>query len=158
MNVEWFVPRVKPNLEWFGQTQDTLAAIEKNGRLAVASVIGPAGPKGDPGDKESVTAAEPLGGHRAVTADGLHATPQTLDRLVGITLGAGQLGAAVQYVSRGLMAEASWAWQAGAPVFVGLAGVLTQTPPASGPARRVAWALSATEINVDLHPIIQLSS
>lgn len=115
------------------------------------------GPKGDPGDKESVVASEPLGGHRAVTADGLHATPQTLDRLVGITLGAGPLGAAVQYVSRGLMTEASWAWQAGAPVFVGLAGVLTQTPPVSGPARRVAWALSATEINVDLQPIIQLS-
>ncbi len=116
------------------------------------------GPKGDPGNTDSVVASEPLGGHRAVTADGWHATPSTLDHLVGITAGAGATGDATEYVSHGLMVEPSWTWQAGAPIFVGLDGVLTQTPPVSGLTRRVAWAISETEINVDLQPTIQLSS
>lgn len=145
-------------------TEDPLVIffmVEPGRGVSISEAVGPAPQlpvfKVETSDKESVIAAEPLGGHRAVTADGLHATPQTLDRLVGITLGAGPLGAAVQYVSRGLLTEPSWAWQADAPVFVGLSGVLTQTPPATGPARRVAWALSATEINVDFFPTIKLS-
>jgi len=40
--VEWFTP-ARATHEWFGQTSGTLAAIERSGTSAVASVIGPPG-------------------------------------------------------------------------------------------------------------------
>ena len=38
------------------------------------------------------------------------------------------------------------------PIFIGASGVLTQNPSTSGLLRRIAWAVSATAINVDIMP------
>lgn len=46
MIVEWFTPPRRV-FEWFGQTADTLATIQRGGTSAVATVIGPQGPAGD---------------------------------------------------------------------------------------------------------------
>lgn len=141
--------------QWFGETGQT-NAIARTNPSAVVSVIGPRGAQGPSGAQVTVTAQEALGGHRAITADGFHATPSLLDKLAGISTGAASIGETAVLQRSGLMVEPTWTWTPDAPVFVGAAGVLTQTPP-SGVARRVAWAISATEINVDLFPIIQLA-
>lgn len=140
---------------WYGELGQTNAIARQN-PSAVVGVIGPRGAQGPSGNQVTVTAQEALGGHRAVTADGYHATPSLLDKLAGISTGAASLGDTANLQRSGLMTEPSWTWTPDAPVFVGAAGVLTQTPP-SGTARRIAWAISATEINVDLFPIIQLA-
>lgn len=103
-----------------------------------------------------VTAQENLGGHRVITAAGFHATEATLDQIVGISTAATVVGQKVSIKSIGFMSEPSWTWTPGQPLFVTGAGVLTQTPP-TGTVRRIAWAISATEINVDLFPTIQLA-
>jgi len=46
MIVTWFTP-ARRSFEWFGQTDKTLALIERGGTSAVASVIGPPGGVGD---------------------------------------------------------------------------------------------------------------
>jgi len=140
---------------WYGETGQT-SAIARTNPSAVVSIIGPRGVPGPAANQVTVTAQEALGGHRAVTADGFHATPALLDKLAGISTGAASIGETATLQRSGLMAEPSWTWTPDAPVFVTAAGVLTQTPP-SGTARRVAWAISATEINIDLFPIIQLA-
>ena len=105
----------------------------------------------------SVTAAVALGGHRAITADGQYATPDTLDRFVGITVAAVSAGQKAAYRAAGYMIEGSWNWQPDSPLFITGAGILTQAPPVSGALRRIAWAISPTEINIDPFQVIQLS-
>lgn len=112
------------------------------------------GDRGLPGFSTTVLAAEPLGGHRAVTVTGFHANPEDADLLAGITSAAGVLGSTVDVTVKGLMSEPSWNWTPGQPVFIGSLGVLTQIPSTTGLIRRIAWAVSATEINVDLMPPI----
>lgn len=115
---------------------------------------GAAGPQGPSGAQATITAAENLGGHRAVTARGFHCTPATADELLGITLGAANIGTQASYVSQGVMEEGSWNWTPGAPIFLGAAGVLTQNPLTTGLVRRIAWAVTPTKINVDFSPTI----
>lgn len=110
------------------------------------------GPRGLPGFASSVVAQAALGGHRAVTVDGLHAEPSDADKFAGISSHAGAIGEPVDVVVRGLMEEGSWNWTPAAPIFIGAAGVLTQTPSTTGLVRRIAWAVSATMINVDVMP------
>ena len=101
-----------------------------------------------PGFASSVVAQAALGGHRAVTV-GCRASDA--DKFAGISH-AGAIGEPVDVVVRGLMEEGSWNWTPAAPVFIGAAGVLTQTPSTTGLVRRIAWAVSATMINVDIMP------
>ena len=112
------------------------------------------GLQGPPGAGLAVLAAEALGGHRVVTADGLHCTPQDADRAIGITTGAAALGQSASVLPSGPMTEPSWTWTPGLPLFIGAAGVLTQTAPPTGKVRRIAFALTATLINIDFLPPI----
>jgi hypothetical protein len=98
---------------------------------------GPAGPPGPPGAASlSFIAGGALGGHRVikVSADGLAYyagadTPGDLFGVVGVTLGAVTPGALVSAIRSGEIIEPSWTWLPGAPIFLGLDGVLTQTVP-----------------------------
>ena len=122
---------------------------------STVGIQGPPGPSGGGGGgATTVLAAQALGGQRVVTVTGFHASPADANAIAGITKAAGAIGTNVEIVVQGLMSEPSWTWTPAAPVFVGLLGVLTQSPPASGNLRRVAWALSATTINVDFSPTI----
>lgn len=107
--------------------------------LIDAGTQGPPGPPGELGAAfVEFPAAIDLGGHRAVRllageaiyAD--HASIIDANVVLGITRGAAAAGAVAQIQFGGLMTEPSWSWTPDLPVFVGVAGVLTQTPPASG--------------------------
>ena len=118
--------------------------------------VGTQGPPGPPGEMGAAyvefPAAVPLGGHRvvrvlageAIYAD--HTTVADANLVLGITRGAVVGGALAQIQTGGLMTEVSWAWTPDAPVFVGAAGVLTQTAPLAGFNLIVGVATSPTQI------------
>lgn len=106
------------------------------------------------------TAGQNLSGRRVVRAgtDGRAyyadaADPSDAGRALGITTGAAVEDDDATIRWRGSMIESSWAWTPNAPIFVGSNGTLTQSPPAApGQAfsQRVAYAVTTTEIVVDL--------
>lgn len=112
------------------------------------------GVRGPSGFFTEVTASEALGGHRVVTSDGFHSTQATLDRIAGISVGATLVGEKSGLVYKGEIQEPSWNWVPEAAIYAGDNGVLTQMQPLTGPVRRVAWAVSANAINVDIYPVI----
>jgi hypothetical protein len=107
---------------------------------AVALVeVGIPGPPG-PASLETATylAGADLGGHRAVrlNSDGRAVycdTASAGDELAyaGVSTQAAVTGAQVVVRKYGLLTEPSWSWTPGAALFVGLAGALTEIPPAS---------------------------
>jgi hypothetical protein len=119
------------------------------GIQGIQGIQGPAGVSGI----DMITTAEAVGGHRAITAAGLHATPETLDLVIGVTTGAAASGAQVPYIAAGNIDESSWSWVSNSPVFVGMNGVLTQTEPV-GALKRIGTAVTATRLAVDLQPTI----
>lgn len=112
------------------------------------------------------TAAVALGGHRAVyrRADGLidYASaddPACMNESIWITTGAAALGDDVTAVAFGEMSEPSWTWSPGVPIFLGLAGALTQTPPVEPTSDFLAvlgYAPIPTKMFVNRQPSIDL--
>jgi hypothetical protein len=82
--------------------------------------------------------------------------PAGMARPAWMTTGAAASGAAVTLAYYGLVTEPSWAWSPG-PLYVGVGGLLTQTPPASGYIRLVGAAVSATTVWLDPQPAIALA-
>lgn len=127
---------------------------------------GPPGPQGAPGQSgvnyAAFLADGPIGGHRAVCAafDGRvryadSGAISAASAVLGVTLHAADDGAPVNVVSSGEVTEPSWAWIEHAPIFVGVAGGLTQTPPTAGFHLVVGVATSATSMLVGIkQPII----
>jgi hypothetical protein len=142
-------------LRWAGP-DGTVLFREERARKVLVALVGPPGAPGPAGGEQLVRATEALGGHRAVTVTGQHCTSATLHHLAGITTAAASAASFVRVLSRGYMTNPSWSWTPEAPIFVGAYGVLTQAVP-SGVARRIAWAVSPTEINIDLFPPLQLA-
>ncbi len=122
---------------------------------------GPRGPSGAPGGAGfSRTAGAALGGYRVVRAleDGRvgYASSAEVSHaplVLGITLHAASENDVVEVRGGGEMSDAGWSWTPG-PIFCGLDGVLTQTPPAEGFIKQVAVAETATRIIVRLTPPI----
>lgn len=132
------------------------------------SRVGPQGPPGPVGPSGgaalSRTADQALSGHRVVRATSAtganYADPSILehrDTVLGITTGAAVSGAAVLVLSAGELAEPSWSWTPGLPIYVGNSGALTQVAPLSGWLLVVGVATSATSMVVRLHPPIVLT-
>ncbi len=98
---------------------------------------GPAGPPGADGDGViTLLASGALGGHRLVAADGAGGVTyascddaQALPAVLGMTLHAAVGGAAIAIRRIGEIVESTWAWTPGLPVYLGLAGVPTQSLP-----------------------------
>lgn len=127
--------------------------------VGVQGMPGPPGAAG--GSALSLIAGAALGGHRAVRSlagVAIYADCETVadaSLVLGITQGAASEGAPVQVQTMGLMTEPSWSWVPDLPVFVGLAGVLTQTPPAAGYRLIVGVATRADQIHIGLKmPIV----
>lgn len=107
-----------------------------------------------------------ISGHRVVrlAGDGLvyHSSADDMSHLgksVGISSGAAAPGDEVQVVISGRLAEPSWSWDEGAPIFLGLNGHLTHVAPSTVNSifsQIVAFALSPTEIGVNMNadPIV----
>jgi len=105
----------------------------------------------------TITAQENVGAYRAVGYDGMYTQPDadSLAAYAGVTRMATIVGDPINVVRSGLITEGAWTWTPDAPIFIGVNGVLTQTQPLAGnPVRRIGWAISATELNLDPYPII----
>jgi len=106
-------------------------------------------------DGIEVIAKTTIGAYKAVTQNGYICQPTLADvsNYAGITTVAYVLNDTMTAVRTGRLTEASWLWTPNTPIFIGVDGVLTQTVP-SYPIRRIGWAVSATQINLDPYPII----
>lgn len=103
----------------------------------------------------TITAAEIVNAYRAIGYDGYFTqlTEESLSNYAGITRMATIIGDPVDVVRVGLMEDPAWTWTPNTPIFISTDGVLTQTRT-TGFVRRIAWAISATKINLDPYPII----
>jgi len=102
-------------------------------------------------------AGEAVGGQRVVYIGAgdkvFHAdsTDQAqLNKVVGITATAASLGAMVNVLSLGKLADASFSFTSGSPLFFNSVGVLTHTAPTSGFVQKVGVAIKSNEILADM--------
>lgn len=102
-----------------------------------------------------ITASEPLGAFRAVTHSGYYCDPteEDLSSYAGVTTVAMVSGSTGVAIRTGLISDSLWTLTPNQSVFISANGILTQTPTAL-PLRRIGWAVSTTEINLDPFPII----
>mgnify|MGYP003629658594 CR=1 FL=1 len=70
--------------------------------------------------------------------------------IVGIATKGARSGGVVNIQYGGPLTVQSWSWTAGAKVYVGVDGALTQTEPASGYVAAVGIAISTTTILINL--------
>ncbi len=103
------------------------------------------------------TAGAVLGGHRIVRSTGAltvdYASSDDIlhgDDTLGMTTGAADMGANVTVQRIGPLSFDGWAWTAGEPVFLGLNGLPTQTPPESGFIQVIGHAENATTLYLQL--------
>lgn len=111
------------------------------------------------GTVASVTAAEALGGHRAVTVDGYYADKDTAGhkfKVLGVTQGAASLGDAAVVTTFGAITNGGWSWTVGSPVFLSTNGHLTQTAPTSGFRTIIGRPTTATTLFIDISEPIAL--
>lgn len=105
-----------------------------------------------------ITAGQILNAYTAIGYDGLK-VPQTVEgfsNYAGVTRYALANGETAEVVRSGLLTDANWTWTPNAPIFISTTSMLTQTVPATGVVRRIGWAFSATQINLDPYPVIEL--
>ena len=103
-----------------------------------------------------ITATSTVNAFRAIGYDGVFTQPNlvSLSKYAGVTRAAVASGEVATVVRVGLMEENGWNWTPDAPIFITTDGVLTQTVPVVGGVRRVAYALTATKINLEPYPVI----
>ena len=117
---------------------------------------GPQGAQGIPGPVGGSALQYPAGaalsGHRMVVLEAglaIYAdkdTPAHAGKVLGMTTGAAALGELATIQTGGELTEPSWAWTLDQPIFVGVTGTLTQTPPATGFVLTVGFPITATKI------------
>jgi hypothetical protein len=128
------------------------------------NIPGPPGADGPPGPSGGGTfirqAEQALSGHRVVKAVANNevnyaSNDQFSDAALieGITTGAAGSGDDIEVQSSGEMVEDSWSWSLG-PIFCGLNGQLTQSPPAGAWIRQVGVAVDTNRIVISLQPPI----
>lgn len=135
-----------------------------------AAAVGVPGPSTGGGSASTLTvtgtAAQALSGHSAVyrRSDGLidYASADNLacmNESIWVTTGAAAMGDDVTAVTFGEMSEPSWSWSPGVPIFLGVGGALTQTPPTEPVAGFLAvlgYAPIPTKMFVNRQPSIDL--
>lgn len=104
---------------------------------------------------QACIAAATVGGHRAVRtqSDGrvLYANQTDTSKgfsVLGITLNSAIENGAVQVQRDGPITFSGWSWAPDLPVFLGLNGELTQTPPATGVLIVIGNAATPTSITI----------
>ena len=130
-------------------------------------IVGPPGPPGPPGPKgnaQLVPVAQPISGHSVVAVDAsgqLVPADCTNASHCGAVLGvvdrAYSLGESADVKTGFPLPHAGWAWMPG-PVFLGLAGQLTQSlPPGALFSQVIGQAVSPTRVLIDVQPFINLA-
>ena len=106
------------------------------------------------------TAGEALGGHRVVAINELnqavYASSDATRIPVGITTGAAVSGAEATIQVSGELTEPSWNWDVTKPVFLGLSGLLTQTPPTAGTLAVIGFPTASNKLLLDLSDITRI--
>lgn len=109
------------------------------------------------------TAAEIISGHQAITLDAngqaiVASADNAAHQFVeALTSSAANIGDNVQVVTTGLFEHLGWTFTTGMPVYLGLAGALTQVLPGTAVFMKVLGiAVSPTRIKVDFQPAIFL--
>lgn len=134
--------------------------------LSVAiSNIGPPGRDGTGASDVLIRKAvnQPLGGNRIVRAviGGVdYASSDDIsgaDAILGLTQTSAILNADVAVQIGGEMVESSWNWTVGDPVYCGLNGLPTQTPPTSGFVCRIGKATDVDAILINVEEAIALA-
>lgn len=120
--------------------------------------------KGKDGGALSTTALQPLSGHTALAYESSGGVvpldvlnPAHGHSLAGISKNAASAGSLVELLTHGHLSHNGWQFETGKPVFVGIGGVLTQTPAAPPLAvwrRCVGVALNATTLVIDFQPAL----
>lgn len=123
-------------------------------------VQGATGPRGE-GRLSTYDAAVPVSGHTVLTLNAVGLVlpadptdPTHANGIVGISTGAAAEGETASVATSGLLTHSGWTFTPGLPVFIGVAGVITQTPPVAAWQKAVGVALSATSIVIELQPAI----
>ncbi|GAA5785661.1 hypothetical protein [Chitiniphilus shinanonensis] len=148
--------------------QPATVVIEQRTRTEVVEVAGRQGPPGPAGP------IGPAGGsaftrRRGETLSALRVVYEQagevfaldyrdaahIGQLLGLTLTAGDAGSEVDVQRSGAIDDAGWSWTPG-PVWLGVAGALTQVPPADGFDVLVGAAVSATRLILDVSDPISL--
>lgn len=132
-------PRVTRVVRSGGTPPNTVVVENDKPRVIVVASPGAAGPIGPPGPAGGNvfqgTAGQILGGHRVVRGSSGDLTYASADieehgdDVMGVTMTASALGGTVSVFAAGEMEEPSWTWAPFEPIFLGLDGMLTQTPP-----------------------------
>jgi hypothetical protein len=143
-------PTVIPTLEVSGAITVTTAAPPE---ILTEITRGPQGIPGPAGDATLYyEAGQILSGHRVVMIEDDKAyyadctIPSHGKRVLGITTGASVIGVQSRIQASGEMSESSWAWILDAPVWLGINGLLSQTPPVSGFSLIVGFPISSTKL------------
>lgn len=114
------------------------------------------------GDAMQYPAGENLGGHRMVVLNdsqqAIYAVNTTLthaNKVLGMTTGAAALGGMATVQTGGEITEPSWGWVLDQPIYLGINGLLTQTPPIAGFSLIIGFPITATKIFINLRePLI----
>ena len=122
--------------------------------LGIPGPRGPQGLAGLAGVMQTIEAATSLSGHRAVTIGGVYADYRSALalHLAGLIVSAALAGDEVAVVQSGFVEWPAAGLIPDLPLFLGVDGMLTQTPPLTGWLRQIAVAVSETTITVDIGP------
>ena len=98
----------------------------------------------------TAVAGENLSGNRVVRINGADAFLADKDAVeashaIGLTTGAALISTSTTIQTDGVMTEGSWSWAVG-PVWLGAAGLPTQTPPTTGALVRIGTAIAPTKL------------
>jgi len=125
---------------------------------------GPAGPSGTPGTSLVVTkiAGETISAGKAVyldTATVVKLADHSIlarQKCIGVAKTAATVGNTIEVITDGIFQDAIFSGFAiNEPVWVGLSGVLTQTPPTSGVLLETGYYLGENKIEIEIkRPII----
>lgn len=75
--------------------------------------------------------------------------------LLGLTISAAAMGGQLNIQRAGVVEDAAWTWAPG-PLWLGLDGAITQVPPADGFSLLLGFAVSATQIFLDINRPISM--
>jgi len=144
--------------------------IETTG--TVVNIVETAPPKGEKGDQgepglaghvnDEYPAGEILSGHRMVIVQNdqvFYADNSVAGhafQVFGMTTGAVVQGAYPIIQTYGVIEEPSWNWDTSLPIWLGLTGLLQQTPPSSGFSLIIGFPVSPTSMFINIREPIFL--
>lgn len=161
------IERIKSNVVSV-QPHNTVIVSGSAGPQGPQGLIGLTGPQGVPGavgstNYSSIVAGVVLSSHRVVmvNSQGKLIPASSLSELdaykiIGITTQSGVADAEIIVQHSGILEEPGWFWDTSLDIFLGVDGMLTQTPPTVGFSCIIGNVLSPTKIFINVQPPIIL--